>query len=58
MLSVWLAWTPTNAFSTQRPRLDAGVLDVGRAPPFGAFGAVGAGLALGAAIALARRARR
>jgi cytochrome c-type biogenesis protein CcmF len=58
MLSVWLAWTPAGALGTQRPRLDAGVLDVGRAPPLGAFGAVGAGLVFGAAIALARRARR
>src|SRR5262245_956068 len=30
MLSVWLAWTPSSSFATQRPRLDAGVLDVGR----------------------------
>jgi cytochrome c-type biogenesis protein CcmF len=58
MLSIWLAWTPQSALATQRPRVDAAVLDTGRAPPFGAFGAAGAGLLVGAAVALARRARR
>jgi cytochrome c-type biogenesis protein CcmF len=58
MLSIWLAWTPSTALATQRPRVDAGVIDVGRAPPFGAFGAAGVGLLAGAAVALARRTRR
>jgi len=58
MLSIWLAWTPSTSYSVERPRLDAGVLDVGRSPPFGALGAIGAGLLFVTALSLARRARR
>ncbi|HVR19014.1 MAG TPA: cytochrome c-type biogenesis CcmF C-terminal domain-containing protein, partial [Polyangiaceae bacterium] len=58
MLSIWLAWTPTTSYSVERPRLEAGSFEVGRPPPFGAFGAVVAGLVFGTALSLARRPRR
>jgi hypothetical protein len=58
MLAVWLAWTPGAAYGAPRPRLESSVLDVGRAPPLGALGAVVAGLVFGTALSLARRARR
>jgi cytochrome c-type biogenesis protein CcmF len=58
ILSIWLAWTPSSTRSVERPRLEARIMDVGRPPPFGAFGAVGAGLLVGTALSLARRRRR
>jgi cytochrome c-type biogenesis protein CcmF len=58
MLAVWLAWTPGAVYGAPRPRLESSVLDVGRAPPLGALGAVVAGLVFGTALSLARRARR
>jgi cytochrome c-type biogenesis protein CcmF len=58
ILSIWLAWTPSSSRSVERPRLEARSMDVSRAPPFGALGAVGAGLCVGAALSLARRTRR
>ena len=53
-----IAWTPQTAYGGERPRMEASVLDVGRAPPLGAFSAIAAGLAFGTVLSLARRARR
>jgi cytochrome c-type biogenesis protein CcmF len=58
MLSVWLAWSPGASFGGERPRAEAAILDVGRPPPLGALGAIGAGLVVGTVLTLARRPRR
>jgi cytochrome c-type biogenesis protein CcmF len=60
MLALWLALTPTAVSSQERPpRAEASAFgSVGLSPPFGAFGAIGAGLLVGTALSFARRGRR